>query len=583
MSYLDLNLPAGSWRRIKKVVGEKVVEQVPLKLRRGRAVEFVKYIAAADGRDVAEEKLEAKLRAITAANRKKGFDRLWRENKAGWKNRWEQADIPVETTGSDTVLNSQIRFNIYQLLTNGSEMRADHGIGIKGFTGEMYRGHYFWDTEMYMFPFYLYNNPKIARNLLVFRHSTLAKARENARQRGFKGSLFVWESDNEGNEGINPDIDRTTGYKRRRETLDQLHINLDVLYALFSYFRATEDTKFMIDYGAEMLIGNLRFWASFLKYNEEIGLYETINIMGPDEYHANLDNNYYTNYLLTFVIRESLAFLHVLKRKKKSAYNKITKKLKTSEAEIKRWEKLNGRIYLPEPKDGVLEQFSGYFKLRDYKIDRYNEFGIPVINKLESLKDPSHPKYTPTLTHYHEALVKFARTATLIKQGDTVLTLNLFPHDFSEQVKRATLAYYEPRTLHYSSLSPGVYALTAARLGMDKLAARHWHLSLIMDLEDVKHESAKALHTPTSGEVYTILTQGFAGLFPNGDVLEIDPHLPKGWKSIKFNYIWKGSKLAFTVTPKQVTVKSTGRRKITLVVKGAEKKITPGKSYKFAI
>jgi kojibiose phosphorylase len=572
-----------NFRRIKKVIGEKLTEEIKLSVKKGKSVEFVKYITVADSRDYPEDKLRFVLEPVLTRACKKGFDTLLRENNAAWEKAWQQADVCVQTAGDNDKLNSQIRFNIYQLLTNGSEKRADHGIGIKGFTGEMYRGHYFWDTEMYMFPFFLYNFPKIARNLLIFRHSTLPKARENARNRGYKGSLFVWESDNLGNEGINPDINRETGFKRRRETLDQLHINLDVFYALFSYFRATEDTEFMIKYGAEMLIENLRFWTSFLKYNSKIGRYETINIMGPDEYHANLNNNYYTNYLLGFIIRQSLAFLNVLRTKRPAVCKNITKKLKVAPAELTKWNDLNGKIYLPAPKDGVLEQFSGYFNLRDYKIDRYNEFGIPIINELEHLKDPSHPKYTPTLTHYHEALVKFARTATLIKQADTILLFNLFPHEFSEDTKRKTLAYYEPRTLHYSSLSPGVYALAAARLGMDKLAAKHWHLSLIMDLEDVKHESAKALHTPTSGEVYSILTAGFAGLSPNGDALELDPHLPKGWKSIKFNYTWKGCNLSFTVTPKQVTVKSTGRRTITLFIKGNKNIIKPNKNYKLSV
>ena len=149
--------------------------------------------------------------------------------------------------------------------------------------------------------------------------------------------------------------------------------------------------------------------------------------MGPDEYHANLNNNYYTNYLLGFIIRQTLAFLHILGTKKPAAYRSIIKKLKVTPAELKKISDLNGKIYLPSPKDGVLEQFSGYFQLRDYKIDRYNEFGIPIINELEYLKDPSHPKYTPTLTHYHEALVKFARTATLIKQADTILFVQPVP------------------------------------------------------------------------------------------------------------------------------------------------------------
>ncbi len=584
LAFTEPALPPAKFRRIKKVFGEKAVEELRYPAEENRPMEFIRYVTVADSRDVPAEKQKERLAGIMAGIRASGFDRLWRDHCAGWKKRWQEADVVVATdAGADDRLHRRIRFNLYQLLTNGSEKRADHGIGIKGFTGEMYRGHYFWDTEMYLFPFFLYTNPKIACNLLVFRHSTLPKARQNARRRGFKGALFVWESDNEGNEGINPDINRATGEKRRRETLDQFHINLDVIYALFSYWRATGDEKFMLDYGAEILIENCRFWESKLEYNQKLDCYETLDIMGPDEYHAHAHNNYYTNYLLRFCLRETLRFFDGLKKKNPSAFRRLARRLKIRNAEFPRWRERAEKILLLEPKNGVLEQFSGYFRLRDHPIDRYNEFGIPVIDELEPLKSPSHPKYTPTLTHYHEALVKFARTVTLIKQADAVLILNLFPHDFPEEIKQATLAYYEPRTLHYSSLSPGIYALAAARLGEEKLAWKHFDLSLRMDLDDVKHESARALHTPTSGEVYTILVNGFAGLFPNGDVLELDPHLPAGWKSISFKFLWKGCCLEFMVGKNAVSVRSAGKRTVKISLRRKEILVKPGKKHCLAV
>lgn len=500
-SYLSIDRPFEEVKRFKKIFGEKVVEEATVKVFEGKPLNVVKYIAVEDTRHVPEEEL---VKATTnILNRYKIIDKdtIWENNQKAWAEKWNIADISVVTGKEQDELNAKIRFNLYQLLMNGSDSDYRHGIGIKGFTGEMYRGHYFWDTEMYMYPFYLYTNPWVARNLLVFRHRILDAAKRNAASRGFKGALYCWEDDERGNECINHEIIRETGELRIRETIDQYHKNLAVMYAVFNYYRATKDIEFMINYGADMLVENMRFWESHLTWDEDKGCYNSIKVMGPDEYHANINNNYYTNYLFKAIGKMTLDFLEECRSCYKNAFYKITRRLSVSENEMKTWSRLVEKINLLEAKDGVLEQYEGYFDLEDYTFTRRNEFGIPIITEIDDLKNPSNPKYTPDLVAYHEELVRMSQKMRIIKQADTVLLFNILPFDFTEEVTRNTLLFYEKRTLHYSSLSSGVYALCAARVGEMELAERYFNLSLDMDLKDVKNESENALHTPTSGEV----------------------------------------------------------------------------------
>jgi len=488
--------------RRRKIYGERVVDELDFPAEKGKPVEFTKYISVLDSRDCPPDELRRRVTNSLNAAVGETFDVLLARHRAAWEKRWSQADVLVEAEGKEAAgLQAKIRWNLYQLLILGSEEHYRHGIGIKGFTGEMYRGHFFWDTEVYLYPFYLQTNLGVARNLLRFRHSILDKARENARERGFRGMLYNWECDELGNEGINPEINRETGVMRRRETLDQLHVNLAVCHALLSYYRATQDFELLASCGLEILLENARFWASKLEYSEKLKAWEVRGVVGPDEYHVDLDNNYYTNFMLRRVLRRTLELLDSDEPEQQNAAFKARRALGVAEEEVAEWREMAAKIYLPEAKDGVLEQFSGYFDLEDYQVSKYNEYGIPVVVELEHLKDPAHPDYVPTLTHYNEALVRMARGMRIIKQADTILVFALAPEAFEEDVQRKTLLFYEPRTLHYSSLSPGVYALVAARLGEMELAEKHFRLALIMDLEDVKKEAATALHPPTQGVV----------------------------------------------------------------------------------
>jgi kojibiose phosphorylase len=574
-THLGILFPYDGVQRYKKIFGERIVEEMSINVNEGRKVNVVKYISIDDTDHVPDNELVRSTTNILNRNKIKGADTIWEKHKNSWNETWNISDIKITTGNSRDELNSKIRFNLYHLLMNGSETDYKHGIGIKGFTGEMYRGHYFWDTEMYIFPFFVFTNPVIARNLLVFRHGILDGARKNAAQRGYKGALYCWEDDELGIEGINHEIIRETGELRTRETIDQYHKNLAIMNAIFNYYQATDDIEFMMNYGSEILVENMRFWESYLKWDEKNSAYNSIKVMGPDEYHANINNNYYTNYLFKSVGERTINFIEKCRTTYKNAYYKISKKSSLKESEIDKWKDMTGKIYLPEPRYGVLEQFEGYFDLKDYTVKKRNEFGIPVVVELDDLKNPLNPKYTPDLIAYHEELVRMSKDMRIIKQADTVLLFNILPFEFSEDIIRKTLAFYEERTLHYSSLSPGVYVLCAARINEKEIARKYFDLSLDMDLKDIKKESENALHTPTSGEVYTIIVQGFAGVFPDGDILHIRPNLPDDWEMIEFNYLWKGNILSFKISNDDMSIISKGQNKITISVNNKIKAVSP--------
>ncbi|MFA9462690.1 MAG: glycosyl hydrolase family 65 protein [Velocimicrobium sp.] len=574
-TYLFIDRPFEEIKRFKKIYGERVVEEATVQVEEGATLAFSKYIAVEDTRHVTEDELVKVTTNILNRNKTTDIDFIWEQNKKAWEEKWKLADICVKTEDNQEMLNAKIRFNIYQLLMNGSDSDYRHGIGIKGFTGEMYRGHYFWDTEMYMFPFFVYTNPWEARNLLVFRHRILDSAKKNAASRGFRGALYCWEDDERGNEGINNEIIRETGELRTRETIDQYHKNLAIMYAIFSYYRATNDVEFMVNYGADMLVENMRFWESYLIWNENDQCYDSIKVMGPDEYHANINNNYYTNYLFKAISKMTLDFIEQCQKVYKNSYYKICKRLAITDSEKKTWKILSEKINLPRIQEGVLEQYEGYFDLEDYTFTKRNEFGIPVIVELDELKNPSNPKYTPDLIAYHEELVRMSQRMRIIKQADTVLLFNILPFDFTEEIEKNTLLFYEERTLHYSSLSPGVYALCAARVSEMEIAEKYFDLSLDMDLKDVKHESENALHTPTSGEIYTIITQGYAGVFPDGDTLVVKPNIPKKWSAIEFCYTWRGNRLSFQLTKDKVVISSKGQRETKIRIGGKTRQLYP--------
>jgi len=531
-------------KKSRKIFGDMVLEEIKLNLNKNKQSVLYKYFVVTDSRDIKENVLESI--SITKLERLKnnGFKNELSKSVSVLAEKWKNSDVIIS---GDKESDLSLRFNIYNLIGLGSETSTEFSIGAKGLSTERYGGHYFWDTEIYLMPFYINTAPIVARNLLMFRYNTLEKAKKRAKEQGYSGCLWAWQSDADGDEGIRQTV-YDDGFVERRHILDQYHIVSDVAFSCLKYLEKTDDEHFFRQYLSQLVVEAMRFWKSYiLKSNNPDALeYEIKNVMGPDEYHITVDNNYYTNYLTKYVFKTFFDYLDNSSRKQKYDIYNINC---LADDELTELKKIGEKIRLPELKNNVMEQFDGYFKLKDLVIDKFNEKGLPLY------PDQTVGAGLPD-TERQDAFQADATNTQLIKQGDSVLTICVNPEDFSDKIIAANYKYYTDRTLHYSSLSPGVYSLLGAIAKKPDEAYKLYKLGANMDLEDVKEETEYGLHTACHAGAYQSVVEGFAGVRPTGKYLKIDPSLPKNWDRVEFSMSYKGHKLKISVEQDSVRLKS---------------------------
>ena len=543
-------------KRSRRIYGEKVREAMEFHLEKGREVSFYKYFAVTDSRAVTEESLKEICLSKLQRMKYNGFEKELDRSVSILSSRWDQADVKID---GDDENDLALRFNIFNLLALGSEDTSRFAIGAKGLSTEHYGGHYFWDTEAYLLSFYLNTAPAVARNLLKFRCNTLEKAKQRARSMGFEGCLWAWQSTDEGEEGIRNTV-KENGVVIRRHILDQYHIVSDVAFACFKYlYRTNDEYSFRTDLNRLVLEG-MRFWRSFLlKTNKkEADKYEIRNVMGPDEYHKTVSNNYYTNYLTKLVFGAFFEYYENCDEKQRYDLQEINA---ITPGELSELKEIGERIYLPEIKDDVIEQFEGYFKLRDSVVEKYSDRGLPVYPHAEVGRG------LPDIER-QDALQEDANRTQLIKQADALQAICQNPSGFSKKVIRSTFDYYLKRSLHFSSLSPGVYSYGAALAGRLDDAYRMFGLSVNMDLKDVKDETETGLHTACHGGAYQSVVEGFAGVRAEKDYLEIDPLLPAHWESLEFSLVYRGMGLRLAVRHDRVNIQLLNKGTVNICFKG---------------
>lgn len=331
-------------------------------------------------------------------------------------------------------------------------------------TGEEYGGHAFWDIELFMLPFYSYVFPKMAKNLESYRYYLLDAARDNAKKNGYKGAQYPWESADDGTEQCPDWTIEPDGTCYRCYVADyEHHVTADVAYGIYDYVKITNDKEFLVNEGAEILTETARFWASRCEYVEEKDRYEINQVTGPDEWHEPVNNNLYTNYFARWNLRYVMELTDLMKQKYPEEYKKLAVKTGLTEGEIQKWEEVQKKIYLPR-KEGrnLLEQFEGYFQLKDVMIDQYDENDWPI--RPEILKE------CPT------------RETQILKQPDVVLLLHLLGEEFDQELIKGNYDYYEKRTLHGSSLSPSIYSVMGLKVGDDSRAYRYLKRAAFIDL-----------------------------------------------------------------------------------------------------
>ena len=478
----------------------------------GKAVHVDKRVAILfDGTE--GEQLWQSGKSALAASEKVALEDALLAQRAYWDAWWRTSDICIEsaneTLDASVAAEQQgIRFCSFQLAQtyNGGSMR--HNIGAKGLTGEAYNGHAFWDTEACCLPFYLFTNPDAARNLLQFRYNTLPMAIERAKMLDCTGACYPIATLN-GDEAC----------ALWQHASLQLQPSTAVAYGIWHYVHLTQDEDFLWECGAEMLLQIARFMASRVEQSGKTGKYGYYGVMGPDEFHMMVNNNAYTNYMGKRTLAYAAEVLVDMQRKQPAAYAALAEKTALAADEPARWQHIADNMYIPQTADGLIEQHDGYFDLPHTDIN-----AIPV---------SEFPLYD------HWSYDRIYRS-DMIKQPDVLMFLYLYNSSFTREVKRINYEFYEPRTIHESSLSPAIHSILAAELDRMDEAVRFFGYATRLDLDNYNRNTREGLHITSIVMAWANIVYGFAGLRSDGEQLIFAPRLPDRWKRLTFSVMYRG-------------------------------------------
>lgn len=474
----------------------------------------------ADGarRETAEERLE---RALAY----EGVEGLVEAHQRRWEDLWRAADVSVE---GDAEAQRALRFAIYHLLSAANPQDDRVSIGARALTGSAYKGHVFWDTEMYMLPFFTLTLPEAARALLLYRSHTLPAARRRAAAQGYRGALYAWESADTGDDVTPQWIVMPHGQRAFvAAKSEEHHISADVAYAVWSYWRATGDDAFMHGAGVEILVETARFWESRAERGAD-GHFHVRGVVGPDEYHESVDDNAYTNIMAQWNLERSEELVRLAAERWPDVWRALAARLGIDHEEPTRWRHVAEHMYTGlDPSTGIFEQFRGYFDLERIDLAPYAGRTAPMDVLLEAER---------------------IRRSQVIKQADVVMLVHVLWDRLPPAAREANFRFYEPRTDHGSSLSPPVHAAVAARLGLLELAMRYFRQTAEIDLADYMGNAAGGVHAAALGGLWQAAVFGFAGLDLTADPPVLRPRLPLGWRRVAFAAHWRGRRLAL-ITP----------------------------------
>ena len=430
------------------------------------------------------------------------------------------------------------RYSVYHLLTLAPRHGEGASIAARGLSGQTYKGAVFWDTEMFLLPFYLYTDPDVARRLVAYRVKTLPGARRKAREYGFRGAFYAWESQETGDDACSDYnvTDVFSGRPMRTFFRDkQVHISADVAFAVWQVYSVLEDESVLLGGGAEVILECARFFYSYACYKPERGRFEIHDVIGPDEYHERVNNNAFTSRMALSTLEAAHRCVERLRKTHPEKLRALLEQLGI-EKELPGFEAMRRSLFVPQPdpETGLIEQFDGYFRLEDCTLGEVRS----------RLLDPKE---------YWGGQSGVASGTQIIKQADVLFLLWLFRAEFSRDVLRANWRYYEPRTEHGSSLSPCVYALTACETGNPDWGYPYFLQSASIDLKGGGKQFAGSVyiggsHPAASGGAWMVAAFGFAGLrFENG-APAVSPRLPRQWDRLEFPLFYRGERYRISIT-----------------------------------
>jgi trehalose/maltose hydrolase-like predicted phosphorylase len=483
------------------------------------------------------------VRQKLAAFVQRGYADLLAEHEKIWSELWRVSDVQIH---GDAEAQHALRYSLYHLLVIAPYHTKATSIPARGLSGQVYKGAIFWDTEMFMFPFFVHTNPSVARTLLEYRVTGLHGARDKAQQYGYEGAFYAWESQENGFDACT-EFNVTsvfTGRPTRTFFRDkQIHISGDIPLAFREYCRITGDLSLLREGGAEVIYECARFLLSWSYFNPTKKRYELLDVTGPDEYHERVNNNYYTNVLSSYTIETAIWAFETLEKTDPAAHAKILERTNFREI-LPAIRDMAEKLYVAQPdaKTGVIPQFDRYFTLEDV-----------------SLADLNARKKHPH--EYFGGGEGLAVWTQILKQADVVLTLSTFADRYSTQVKRDNWKYYEPRTEHGSSLSACSYAIVAAEIGEMDFAYRYFMKTATIDITGKSKQYVGDLfiggtHPAANGGAWLAVIKGFCGLLNTQSGISITPRLPTHWQKVVIPYKFATNSYEITVEKERVSIRA---------------------------
>jgi maltose phosphorylase len=507
----------------QKVVREKYgAHKLVIDLQAGQKLEIVKYAAVVSSFNQTKENVQPHCAALLQELKSYSFDKLHTEHANRWQEIWHDCDITIE---GDVAAQQGIRFAIYHLMQTYTGEDERLNIGPKGFTGEKYGGSTYWDTEAYCLPFYMSTaGANVARNLLLYRYRHLPKAIENAEKLGFTAGAALYPMVTMNGEEC---------HNEWEITFEEIHRNGAIAYAIFDYVRYTGDTLYLIDYGLEVLIALSRFWAQRVNWSAQKNRFVILGVTGPNEYENNVNNNWYTNYIARWTLQYTLHTLSWARKEYANKANELVQRLKLQAEEENQWNNIIEQLYLPEDAE------RGIFLQQDGFLDK-------EIRTVADLKPEERP------LNQHWSWDRILRSC-FIKQADVLQGLYFFEDHFSANTIRKNFDFYEPMTVHESSLSPCVHAILACLLNYLPKAYEMFIRTARLDLDDYNNDTEDGLHITSMAGTWMSLVKGFGGLRVKDNKLHLNPQLPENWKGYSFRIIFRNRVLRIVVSREKAT------------------------------